>query len=435
MNLSKPSVNEQTEQQVLCPSHCNVSVAHSMHPPSAQPCLCSILLTFPGLLVRFLHPDLSPLLSALFTGLAILGASFLLTWACEAAQMDIPQAVAVAIVALIAVLPEYAVDMYFTWMAGKQPESAYSQYAIANMTGANRLLIGLGWSVIAIIFASRHHSTITLLEERRTDVLFLMLATVYALSIPIKGSLTWVDSLVFIGIYIWYIWIITHRPCEEEEPEGPAALLAQLPRSKRICATLGLFLFAALVILANAEPFCENLVASGKLLGVNEFLLVQWLAPIASEAPEFIVAIMFAMRGHAGLALGSLLSAKLNQWTLLVGMIPGVYGVSAGTFAHPIPMTAHQLQEIFLTAAQSLFAVALLLNLRLRVREAFILLILFLAQFTAPLYGQALESLLSLPHNPLRFHLLYSFVYLALAALWLLFQRKELWDLRRGFRV
>ena len=369
-----------------------------------RPYILAIVLTLPGLALRFAHPDLSPIWVAVLSGIAILGASFLLTWACEVAQLDIPQAVAVAVVAFIAVLPEYAVDMYFTWMAGQHPESAYSHYAIANMTGANRLLIGVGWSAIVLIFAGRYHSAVALHDDKRTDVLFLGLATLYALLIPLKGSLTWVDGVVFLAIYAWYIWIIARRPCEEEQPEGPAAVLAQLPKKRRLRTVIAIFLFAALVILCNAEPFSESLVASGKLLGVNEFLLVQWLAPIASEAPEFIVALMFAFRGNAGLALGSLLSSKLNQWTLLVGLIPGVYAVSSGGLSPSINLDTHQFQEILLTAGQSIFAVALLLDLRLHVREAFWLLVLFAAQLLSPLYDAQLEAMLGLAHDPLRLH-------------------------------
>lgn len=400
-----------------------------------RPYLLAVLLTVPGLALRFAHPDISPIWIALLSGLAILGASFLLTWACEVAQMDIPQAVAVAVVAFIAVLPEYAVDMYFTWMAGQHPESAYSHYAIANMTGANRLLIGVGWSAIVLIFAGRYHAPVALHDDKRTDVLFLGMATLYALLIPLKGSLTWLDGLVFLSIYAWYIWIIARRPCEEEEPEGPAAVLALLSRKARLRAVMGIFIFAALVILCNAEPFSESLVASGKLLGVNEFLLVQWLAPIASEAPEFIVAMMFAFRGNAGLALGSLLSSKLNQWTLLVGMIPGVYAVSSGGFSPSINLDSHQFQEILLTAGQSLFAVALLLDLRLRVREAFWLLLLFTAQLLSPLYDAQLEAILGLPHDPLRLHHFYALVYLALAAVLMLKNWRRVRQLLMGFRV
>lgn len=402
-----------------------------------RPYILAVLMTLPGMALHLLfgHGEVSPIVVAILSGMAILGASFLLTWACEVAQLDIPQAVAVAVVAFIAVLPEYAVDMYFTWMAGQNPASEYSHYAIANMTGANRLLIGVGWSAIVLIFASRYHSAVALSDDKRTDVLFLGMATLYALLIPIKGSLTWVDGIVFLSIYAWYIWIIAHRPCEEEEPEGPAAVLATLPKKSRLRTVIGIFLFSALIILFNAEPFSEGLVASGKLLGVNEFLLVQWLAPIASEAPEFIVALMFAFRGNAGLALGSLLSSKLNQWTLLVGMIPGVYAVSSGGLSPSINLDSHQFQEILLTAGQSIFAVALLLDLRLHVREALMLLVLFAAQLLSPMYDVQLEAMLGLTHDPLRLHGFYAQLYLALSAILLIKNWRKVALLRHGFKI
>ena len=246
-----------------------------------RPFLWAILLTLPGLFLRFLAIETSPIVLAAFAGLAILGASFLLTWACEAGQLDMPQAVAIAVVAFIAVLPEYAVDMYFTWMAGQDPTSTYSHYAIANMTGANRLLIGLGWSVLVLIFASRFHKGIRLRAEKRTEILFLGLATLYALVIPLKGSLTWVDGAVLLGLYVWYLLIIGRRGIEDEPVEGPAAVLARMTPGRRKLSVFFLFLFSAAVIVLDAEPFSENLVKSGKLLGVNEFLLVQWIAPIA----------------------------------------------------------------------------------------------------------------------------------------------------------
>lgn len=400
-----------------------------------RPYIIAVGMTLPGIGLRFLHPDVSPLLVALLSGMAILGASFLLTWACEVAQMDIPQAVAVAVVAFIAVLPEYAVDMYFTWMAGQHPESSYSHYAIANMTGANRLLIGVGWSAIVLVFARRFHTGVSLPDDKRTDVLFLGLATIYALFIPLKGSLTWVDGVVLLGIYIWYICIIARRPVEEEEPEGPAALLAHFAKKVRLRSVILIFLFSALVILCNAEPFSESLVASGKLLGINEFLLVQWLAPLASESPEFIIALMFASRGNASLALGSLLSSKLNQWTLLVGMIPGVYAASSGSISPSINLDTHQFQEILLTAGQSLFAVALLVDLRLHVREALWLFILFAAQLLSPLYDTQVGALLGLAHDPLRLHYFFAQVYLVLAAVLLLRNWRGLLRLREGFKV
>ena len=52
-------------------------------------------------------------------GVAIVGAAFVLSRAAEAAQVDIGAGAAIALPALLAVLPEYAVDLVFTLRAGQ----------------------------------------------------------------------------------------------------------------------------------------------------------------------------------------------------------------------------------------------------------------------------------------------------------------------------
>ena len=76
------------------------------------------------------------------------------------------------------------------------------------------------------------------------------------------------------------------------------------------------------MILLCAKPFADNLVAAGTELGIDRFLLVQWLAPLASEAPEFIVATIFAARGKGTAAIAMLISSKVDQWTLLDQVAP-----------------------------------------------------------------------------------------------------------------
>ncbi len=68
----------------------------------------AILATVPGVFFRLTGTHIAPAADALIYGLAIIGASFLLSWGAEVAQHDIPQALALTILALIAVLPEYA---------------------------------------------------------------------------------------------------------------------------------------------------------------------------------------------------------------------------------------------------------------------------------------------------------------------------------------
>lgn len=399
----------------------------------ALPILLAALTAVPAVAVRLAGIPLEAPAMALTAGAAILGASFLLLWACDAAQTDISQALALAVVALMAVLPEYSVDMYFTWQAGRDPSGGHAQYAIANMTGANRLLIGVAWGLIAAVCWFRFRSPARIEGERRTELLFLGAATAYAFVIPAKGSLAWYDGLVFLALYGWYIATAARRRCPECEVEGPAELLARLPAARRRAATAGMFLYAGVVILAAAEPFCEGLLGTGRRFGVDEFILVQWLAPLASEAPEFTVALVFAWRGQAGMAFGSLLSAKLNQWTLLVGMIPGVFAVSSGTLARSIPMTGLQMSEILLTAAQSLLGVALLAGMRLSLGAAALLFGLFAGQLLLPSVAGWMPAL-ALGLEPQQIRPVFTALYLGAAAAVIARRPGRILGLARGLR-
>ena len=70
----------------------------------------------------------------------------------------------------------------------------------------------------------------------------------------------------------------------------------------------------------------------------------------------------------------------MNQWTLLVGSLPIVYAISAGHLTG-LPLDSLQREELFLTAAQSVFAIAVLASRSISVKEALALLGLFLGQF------------------------------------------------------
>ena len=346
--------------------------------------IASVGLGLQWILLRASGVHLAPSWEALASGLGIFGAAFLLSWAAELAQIDVPRSLALAALALIAVMPEYAVDLYLAWMAAKEPH--YIAYATANMTGANRLLIGLGWAaVVFTAWLKFRHREVRLEASHSSELFYLSLATAYSFVIPLKGSLSVVDSIVLLTIFVFYVRAAIRQPVHEPELNGPALMLARLSPLPRRAATVAMFLFAGLTIFLAAEPFAESLIASGKRFGIEEFLLIQWLAPLASESPEFIVAILFALRGQATAAIGILLSSKVNQWTLLVGALPIAYSVSLGEVG-TMALDARQVEEIFLTAAQSAFAVAILSSFSFSLREATILFVLFVTQlfFTSP---------------------------------------------------
>jgi cation:H+ antiporter len=350
-------------------------------------------------------------------GLAIVGAAFLLTWACEAAERDISAALAVAFLALVAVLPEYAVDMTFAWKAGHQPE--YAAYAAANMTGGNRLLVGLGWAAVVFFFWLKTRTSVLELARSHTlEFTFLAAATLYGFVIPLKGNLAVYDAVILIGLFAVYLWFAARHESEEGELLGPAASIGALPKARRRALLVALFTYAAGVIALSAEEFAAGLVETGTSLGVDRFLLVQWLAPLASEAPEFIAAILLTWRGRAGAGMGALISSKVNQWTLLVGGLPVAYALSRGDLV-PLHLDARQNEELLLTAAQSLFALATLLSLSISLKEAAALALLFLAQF-------AFESTAA--------RVVFSLVYIVLALGMLWYQRRNAGALWRWWR-
>lgn len=356
----------------------------------ARPLALCAVLTIPALFLRLsgVHPA-APLSLVTF-GAAVVAASFLLAWAAEAARVDISGPLAIAILAVIAVLPEYAVDLYFSYTAGHNPD--YVQYAAANMTGSNRLLLGLGWPVVVITslwVASRRSGRgvreLVLQSEYRTELGFLLIASAIGFVIPLSGEINLILGFGLLGFFVFYLWKASRAEASEPDLVGAAARIGGLPaRSRRLLVT-GMFVFAAAVIVASAEPFANSLIITGAQLGISKFLLVQWVAPLASEAPEFIVAILFAVHGKGADAIGTLISSKVNQWTLLVGSLPLAYLAGGGGTA--LPLDPRQVEEFLLTATQTLLGVAVLLTLRFPRWLAFTLLGLFAVQYAVP--GQA----------------------------------------------
>ncbi len=320
---------------------------------------------------------------AAMAGLSILGAAFMLSWACELAEREIPQAMALLLLALMGVLPEYAVDLHFAWVAGKDP--TYAGYAVANMTGANRLLIGLGWAMVVLVGCKRSGTdALTVSAPQQLEIRYLIWATLYSFLIPLSGTINLFDSFVLLALFVSWVREALQGDEAETELEGPALLIdEEFKRTGRRIWSVLLFVFAGFAIFVSAEPFAESLVSVGRSRAIDEFLLVQWVAPLASEAPEFIIALIFAWKLRGSVGLGALISSKVNQWTLLVGAIPIVYGLSLGGFSG-LPLDARQSQELLLTSAQSLFAVILVTDFRFGRREAMLLAILFGVQLYFP---------------------------------------------------
>ena len=350
-----------------------------------------LLLGIPGAVVRFSGVDVDPVVAAAVFGAGIVAGAFLLSWAAEVAELDVSASLAIAVLAFIAVLPEYAIEAVLAWDAGSSFDAATgavtdeTSRVAANVTGSNRLLIGLGWSAVILIYWFRRRRVLDMRGELGLEVTMLAIATAATAIIFFVDQVHILLAVGLIVLYVAYLWIGSTREAEEPGLIGAAALIGSLPTVWRRSMVVFLFVFAAGVILVAAEPFVDSLVETGQDFGIDEFILIQWIAPLASEAPEIIVAVLFTLRANPVGGLTALISSGVNQLTLLVGSMAVIFSLSAGEVLS-FPLDDRQGIEFLLTTAVSVAGLMLVVKRVISWNAGALLLVLFAAHlfFTDP---------------------------------------------------
>ncbi len=367
-------------------------------------------------------PGAAPPLSAggLWPVPVVVFSALLISWAAEVAEFFVSQGLALAVLAFLQVLPEFAVEAAITHNAALNPDLI--ELVTANFTGSNRLLVGVGLPLVFLLafFASRRRGerlkAIELRPDHSVEVLFLLIPTAYMVVPYLRGALGLVDSAVLASMFGVYLWVLGRLP---PEPKGAAEVVpgiagVVLTKSVRAQKTfvLGGFLGGGFLLFLAAEPFLGAMMGLAAAAGISTFFFIQWVAPALSEFPEFIAASRWATKARtAPTALVNILSAKVNQWTLLVAMIPLVFSFSLGRGADVPLGDIHGVQrvELLLTAAQSLAAVAIFLKMRMTALDAGLLFGLWFFQFIEPSLREEMIP-----------------VYLVFAAYQVLRHRKEL---------
>jgi len=238
-------------------------------------------------------------------------------------------------------------------------------------------LIGLGWSLVILIYWLKRREPMDLRGEMTLELSMLIIATVVIGVIVVFQEVSIILAFVLIGLYLIYLWISSTRESGEPDLIGVALVIGSLPVAKRRTMVVLLFVYAAGVILMAAEPFVEGLIETGTEYGIDEFILIQWIAPLASESPEIIIAVLFSLRSNPRAGIMTLISAEVNQLTLLVGSIVVVFSMSAGEVLN-FPLDHRQTIEFMLTGAVSAFAIVLVAPRIIGPRVGLVLLGLFI---------------------------------------------------------
>jgi cation:H+ antiporter len=281
-------------------------------------------------------------------------------------------------------LPEFAVEAVIAW---KQQ----TPWLLANLTGALRLLTGLGWPLIYFSAAFVHRrrtgrplGCIRLDQEHSINIAALLASLFWMAIVLAKGTLTLLDAAILVGIYAAYLTLLGRMPASGEEGIDdletiPRAIVLS-PRRRRILLITACFAAGGVLIWFVADPFLGSLLAVAALLGIPGFISIQWFAPVISEAPEMVSTFYFARTvTRAPMALMNMVSSNINQWTLLVAMLPLVYSLSRGSISS-IPFDRQQQLELLMTIGQALLGALFLVNMELAWREALTLFLLWALQ-------------------------------------------------------
>jgi cation:H+ antiporter len=333
-----------------------------------------------GVVVHAASPLLPLPFVVLGLGVGVVGAGFLLAWAADAGEAVFSGGLVLAVIAVVAVLPEFVVEIRFAYIQE-------TGLVTANLTGATRLLLtGAAALPLAAVFIARRRgraaTPFQLASTRRLELGILLVAAVFAIQIGARGALTVVDGVILVALYVFYARHI--QGVHEEEPAvvGVAAGLLSLPPNYRRPAIVALIASAGGVILLIANPFADALLAGGASLGLDPYLLIQSIVPAASEAPEFVIVAVLVANRRPAQALALFLASAVTQWTLAMGALPFAY--LAGGGGASMPLAGREIVELGLTVALTLFLVAALSVLQPERFDAWLVIGIFTIQFLYP---------------------------------------------------
>src|SRR2546429_6303067 len=119
------------------------------------------------------------------------------------------------------------------------------------MTGSNRLLIGLGWTLVVFIAWHQYRKRgdrvdgVMLERSHSVELAFLAVATVYSLTLPLRHTITLFDAGLLVAVFAAYTARVSRAPAEEPHLVGPARYLGTFADSQRRAVVAGILLFSA----------------------------------------------------------------------------------------------------------------------------------------------------------------------------------------------
>lgn len=205
-----------------------------------------------------------------------------------------------------------------------------TEMAIGNAVGSVIANTGLILAV-AMVF-------MTIAIQRKDYIkhcVLLITAAAVLFLFSLSGALSFIGSLILIGIFLISMVLNVRNAMQQEDTER-----IQTTR-KEIIRRIVMFLFGALGIVAGSQLLVNSGSALAAFFGVPERIVAVTMIAIGTSLPELVTTVTAIIKKESSLSIGNLIGANILDLTLILPICSFVSGqalpVSAQSLALDMP--------------------------------------------------------------------------------------------------
>lgn len=188
--------------------------------------------------------------------------------------------------------------------------------AMGNVVGSNAFNVGVVLGVAVILLPIIPDYFV------KRDGWIVIVATIIFSLFAVGGILPW-QAFILLGIYLAYVVYLyksTKLAPEISTEEKPYPLL------------MVMLLIGCILLFAGSPILVMSAERLATALGVADWIIALTLIALGTSLPELITAVVAAIKGHEGIAVGNVLGSNLFN----IMLIPGIAGL-----IHPLDVEVH----------------------------------------------------------------------------------------------
>ncbi len=240
-------------------------------------------------------------------------------------------------------IPQLVIGLTIVAMGTSAPEAAVSITAalqgsaditIGNIVGSNILnvlvILGLSAAIVPLAVAK---STV------KIETPFLVAITLVLLLLGLDGTITLVDGLILVALFLVYLayllYMAKNNPEETEEAKEQKLWQALL-------ATAG-----GLVLIAlGSDVAVDAATEIARILGLSERFIGLTIVALGTSLPELFTSVNAARKGNADIAIGNIVGSNVFNILFVVGL---------SSLVTPVPFAANFIVDTLVATAAVVF--------------------------------------------------------------------------------